>query len=143
MNWTSFTESPALIESTGKNIGGVKYTNNTLYFGVVGSNESSVYNCSTSINFTCGITVCSSKADITGNATTLTTDGVGSIYVAGNNLNSSDFGSSTLTTGAFLLFGNYATNIGTWQSISNTSTSGISLPTNVSSVTVASMLTSY
>lgn len=142
--WNNFSESPTLTESTGSRIGGVKYTNSTLYFGVVGVNESSVYNCTTSITFNCGPKTSSSNAAITGNATTLTTDGVGNLYVAGNNLNSNDFGSSTSTTGAFLLFGTYsASSVGTWQQISNTTINNISVPTNVSSVTVASMLTSY
>jgi hypothetical protein len=140
-SWTTSTESP-VIESSGNRIGGLRYTNNALYFGVVGSTESSVYNCNTSSPFTCGPTTSSSTSPITGNATTVTTDGVGNLYIAGYNLNSNDFGLTTLTTGAFLLFGTYAaSSVGTWQTILRNSSTD--LPANVSSVTVASMLTSY
>lgn len=138
--WFGFTESP-VIESSGNSIGGVRFTNSALYFGVVGSSESSVYNCGSS---NCGPTVSSSRAPMTGNATTVTTDGGSNLYVAGYNLNSTDYGTSTLTTGAFLLTGSYAASgVGTWQTISNTTTNTASVPTNVSSITVASMLTSY
>ena len=137
--WNNLISSPT-IESNGSTntIGGVKYAGTTVYFGVVGLNgeSSSVYNCSTS----CAPKVSSDQAPITGNANTLTTDGSGNLYVAGSGLNSTDYGTSALTTGAFLLFGTYAaTSSGQWQTILSPTGS----PTNISSVTVASMLTSY
>ncbi len=139
-SWSTFMVSPPITESTSSSIGGVIYTNSALYFGVVGITESSVYNCSTGTS-NCTPTISSNLQPITGNATTVTTDGVGNLYVAGYNLNSSDFG-STNSTGAFLLSSNYAaSSVGTWQPI--LSTGNPALPEKVSSITVASMLTSY
>ena len=137
--WNNLISSPTIESNGGSNtIGGVKYTGTTVYFGVVGLNgeSSSVYNCSSN----CAPTVSSDQVPITGNANTLTTDGSGNLYVAGNNLHSTDYGTSALTTGAFLLFGTYAaTSSGQWQTI----LSPTAYPENISSVTVASMLTSY
>ena len=138
--WRNLISSPTIesnVGSTSTTIGGVKYAGTTVYFGVVVLNgESSVYNCS----YSCAPKVSSDQAPITGNANTLTTDGSGNLYVAGSGLNSTDYGTYALTTGAFLLFGTYAaTSSGQWQTI----LSPTAYPENISSVTVASMLTSY
>ena len=140
--WFNYQESPVIKSSSIQSgVGGVRYTDKTLYFGIFGSTESSVYNCDSN---SCSPKISTSNSPITGNATTVTTDGVGNLYVAGDNLNSNDFGSLTRSTGAFLLFGTYSvSSVGTWQIISNTTINGIIVPKKVSSVTVASMLTSY
>ena len=144
-SWSTFTIDPIIDTTSYQNsyISSIRYES-TLYFGVVGQNgsKSSVFNCNTTnLSSPCLPTLSSSDLPITGNAAAVTTDGGSNLYIGGSGLYSTDFGQDyNSTTGAFLLVGTYAaSSTGIWQPIlSNTS----GYPTSVSSIAVASMLTS-
>jgi hypothetical protein len=144
-SWSTISNiEPTLYTNNSESaIGGVRFAGyNTLYFGAVSqpSIESSVYTCA--IPNSCIPTLSSSLNPITGNAIAVTTDGVGNLYIGGSSLISNDYSASVQsTTAAFLLFGTYASSSsGVWQPIT-ASSSGY--PYKISSIAVASMLTSY
>lgn len=150
LSWIQYVMSPSYPYSSDvTKVGGVRWTNlngtTNLYFGLVNesSSESTVYSC---IGTSCTPLLSTSSNPISGNANTITTDGVGSLYVAGSNLFSSDYQGSGVTsaTGAFLLFGIYTVSgigSGTWTPI--LPIESLSVPIQINTTAVASMLTTY
>lgn len=150
-NWSSYTANPALnYVANSSYIGSVRWTNQTttgipnIYYGVIGLAENNaVYQCSTLTS--CAAVVSAGGGNgITGNILSLTTDGLGNLYVGGNTVYSPDWGSAAGSgTGAFLLFGATATSpvVSSWVPIIPNSTTG--QPLTINYITAASMLTSY
>lgn len=158
--WTipPFTVTPPIYSNIGayNYISGVIWvpaitngSSNNIYFGlynesaISAQNESAVYSCQTT-NFLCSPLLSGNVNNIVGNVKTVAADGMGNVYVAGLQLNSTDFESSALTNtlGGFLI-SNPTTitqgGVSVWTPIANGSvTTG---PVNTS--VVSSMITSY
>ena len=153
-NWTPYTTLPILpyltVSPYATGMGGIRWTNQNNYSLFIGSVnesglESTVYSCASSA---CSPLISNSGvgSPLAGNAFALTTDGQGNLYVGGLNLMSDDYSADVVTgtTGAYQLFGTFATSgvgAGTWTPILQIESSGF--PQQINYTAVASMLTSY
>lgn len=155
----NYTVTPSIPLVTGAipAIGGVRWesaaatgSNPIVYFSVLNpesalaaQTESAVYTCNPGIPSCSPLLSPGGSNPIFGNANTITDDGLGNVYVAGSQLNSSDWGSAASNvTGAFLLLNPSSTAAGgvsSWTPI----TAGSLNTAPINFTAVASMLTTY
>ena len=112
-----------------------------LYFGETGATvagENSVYSCNLTSN-TCTVLSSSKSNGITGNANSVTTDGMGNVCATGQMLNSLDYVSSASNVTAACLLNISTPKTATWIPIANGSLSVAPVQFGI----IASMLTSY
>lgn len=114
-----------------------QFASNPVYFSEINAtnpNESAVYSCT---NNKCISLLSDGDHAITGNAYAITTDGAGDVYIVGNMLNSSDFGTGiTNASGAYLYVGAAGS---VWQPIAPGAFNGPELQ----NVLVSSIFTTY